>query len=89
MLTYVKAPIGAAAQSFGAGCRHTISGPGPTPMIDDYLRSARIVCFSMEVALRGDIPAYADDSGILAGDSAALLKSHRMMRRYATDAYLG
>jgi hypothetical protein len=58
-------------------------------MIDDYLQSARIACFSMEVALRGDIPAYADDPDILAGDSAALFKSHRMMRRYATDAYLG
>jgi starch phosphorylase len=38
-------------------------------MIDDYLQSARIACFSMEVALRGDIPANADDPGILAGDT--------------------
>lgn len=78
-------------------------------MIDDYLQSARIACFSMEVALRGDITAYAHDPGILAGftvrwtdqcawgmvrrgtitKNAALFNSHRMMRRYTTDAYLG
>lgn len=38
-------------------------------MIDDFLQSDRIAYFSMEVALRSDIPTYAGGLGILAGDT--------------------
>jgi len=38
-------------------------------MLDDYLHEPRVAYFSMEIALRNDIPTYAGGLGILAGDT--------------------
>lgn len=38
-------------------------------MLDEYLREPRIAYFSMEIALRSEIPTYAGGLGILAGDT--------------------
>ncbi len=38
-------------------------------MLDDFTREPRIAYFSMEIALRSDIPTYAGGLGILAGDT--------------------
>lgn len=38
-------------------------------MLDEFLREARIAYFSMEIALRNEIPTYAGGLGILAGDT--------------------
>ncbi|MFZ5876605.1 MAG: alpha-glucan family phosphorylase [Nitrospirota bacterium] len=38
-------------------------------MLDDVTREPRIAFFSMEIALRGDIPTYSGGLGILAGDT--------------------
>jgi starch phosphorylase len=38
-------------------------------MLDDFIRGPRIAYFSMEIALRADIPTYAGGLGILAGDT--------------------
>ncbi|HVS75944.1 MAG TPA: alpha-glucan family phosphorylase [Steroidobacteraceae bacterium] len=37
--------------------------------IDQFLTEQRVAFFSMEIALRGDIPTYAGGLGILAGDT--------------------
>jgi glycogen phosphorylase len=38
-------------------------------MFDDYLHEPQIAYFSMEIALRDDIPTYAGGLGVLAGDT--------------------
>ena len=38
-------------------------------ILDDFIREPRIAYFSMEIALRPDIPTYAGGLGILAGDT--------------------
>jgi starch phosphorylase len=42
--------------------------PGPLATIDEFNRRARVAYFSMEIALRSDIPTYAGGLGVLAGD---------------------
>jgi len=37
--------------------------------LDGFLREARVAYFSMEVALRSEIPTYAGGLGVLAGDT--------------------
>jgi len=37
--------------------------------LDSFLRTPRIAYFSMEIALRGEIPTYAGGLGVLAGDT--------------------
>lgn len=38
-------------------------------MLDDFIREPRIAYFSMEIALRNEIPTYAGGLGVLAGDT--------------------
>jgi starch phosphorylase len=38
-------------------------------MLDDYLHEPRVAYFSMEIALRSEIPTYAGGLGVLAGDT--------------------
>jgi starch phosphorylase len=38
-------------------------------MLDDYLHKPRVAYFSMEIALRSEIPTYAGGLGVLAGDT--------------------
>ncbi|HTQ36958.1 MAG TPA: alpha-glucan family phosphorylase [Steroidobacteraceae bacterium] len=38
-------------------------------MLDEFLREPRVAYFSMEIALRSEIPTYAGGLGILAGDT--------------------
>ncbi|HYB65550.1 MAG TPA: hypothetical protein VEC59_09865, partial [Steroidobacteraceae bacterium] len=38
-------------------------------MLDEFLQDARVAYFSMEIALRSEIPTYAGGLGVLAGDS--------------------
>src|SRR5690349_20202613 len=38
-------------------------------MLDEFLRAAHIAYFSMEIALREDVPTYAGGLGVLAGDT--------------------
>lgn len=38
-------------------------------MLDDFVRSSRVAYFSMEIALKHDIPTYAGGLGVLAGDT--------------------
>jgi starch phosphorylase len=38
-------------------------------MLDDFLHEPRIAYFSMEIALRDDIPTYSGGLGVLAGDT--------------------
>ncbi len=38
-------------------------------MLDEFLQEARVAYFSMEIALRSEIPTYAGGLGILAGDT--------------------
>lgn len=38
-------------------------------MLDEFIHEARIAYFSMEIALRSEIPTYAGGLGILAGDT--------------------
>ncbi|MEW5944400.1 MAG: alpha-glucan family phosphorylase, partial [Pseudomonadota bacterium] len=38
-------------------------------MLDEFAREARIAYFSMEIALRNEIPTYSGGLGILAGDT--------------------
>jgi starch phosphorylase len=38
-------------------------------VLDEFLREAQIAYFSMEIALREDIPTYAGGLGVLAGDT--------------------
>jgi len=37
--------------------------------LDDFLHIPRIAYFSMEIALRSDIPTYSGGLGVLAGDT--------------------
>src|SRR5678815_3025300 len=38
-------------------------------MIDEFIHEPRIAYFSMEIALRNEIPTYAGGLGVLAGDT--------------------
>jgi len=38
-------------------------------MLDEFLQEARVAYFSMEIALRSEIPTYAGGLGVLAGDT--------------------
>ncbi|MEW5708412.1 MAG: alpha-glucan family phosphorylase [Pseudomonadota bacterium] len=38
-------------------------------MLDDFIREPRIAYFSMEIALRNEIPTYSGGLGVLAGDT--------------------
>lgn len=38
-------------------------------MLDEFLREPRVAYFSMEIALRSEIPTYAGGLGVLAGDT--------------------
>jgi starch phosphorylase len=38
-------------------------------MLDEFTREPRVAYFSMEMALREEIPTYAGGLGILAGDT--------------------
>lgn len=38
-------------------------------MLDEFTRNARVAYFSMEIALRSEIPTYAGGLGVLAGDT--------------------
>ena len=38
-------------------------------MLDEFLKLPRVAYFSMEVALRNEIPTYAGGLGVLAGDT--------------------
>ena len=38
-------------------------------MLGEFIREPRVAYFSMEIALRSDIPTYAGGLGILAGDT--------------------
>src|SRR5574340_465563 len=38
-------------------------------MLDEFIHEPRIAYFSMEIALRNEIPTYAGGLGILAGDT--------------------
>ncbi len=38
-------------------------------MLDEFLQRARVAYFSMEIALRSEIPTYAGGLGVLAGDT--------------------
>ena len=38
-------------------------------MLDEFTREPRVAYFSMEIALRDEIPTYAGGLGILAGDT--------------------
>lgn len=38
-------------------------------MLDEFLEEARVAYFSMEIALRSEIPTYAGGLGVLAGDT--------------------
>ena len=38
-------------------------------MLDEFLRETRVAYFSMEIALRSEIPTYAGGLGVLAGDT--------------------
>ncbi|HER19900.1 MAG TPA: alpha-glucan family phosphorylase, partial [Chromatiales bacterium] len=40
------------------------------PPLDPFIPSTRIAYFSMEIAIRSDIPTYAGGLGVLAGDTA-------------------
>ena len=69
--------------------------------IDPFLPRTRVAYFSMEMALRPEMHTYSGGLGVRAGDTArsctdleAISKigprfnSQRMMRRYASEAYL-
>lgn len=38
-------------------------------MLDEFIHEPRIAYFSMEIALRNEIPTYAGGLGVLAGDT--------------------
>src|SRR3990167_6046238 len=38
-------------------------------MLDDFIHEPRVAYFSMEIALRNEIPTYAGGLGVLAGDT--------------------
>lgn len=38
-------------------------------MTDEFIHEPRIAYFSMEIALRNEIPTYAGGLGVLAGDT--------------------
>ncbi|HBG52147.1 MAG TPA: alpha-glucan family phosphorylase, partial [Gammaproteobacteria bacterium] len=38
-------------------------------MLDEFLHEPRVAYFSMEIALRNEIPTYAGGLGVLAGDT--------------------
>jgi len=38
-------------------------------VLDDFLQEARVAYFSMEIALRSEVPTYAGGLGVLAGDT--------------------
>src|SRR5665647_2029054 len=38
-------------------------------MLDEFIHEPRVAYFSMEIALRNEIPTYAGGLGILAGDT--------------------
>ena len=42
--------------------------PGQFALVDEFTREPRTAYFSMEIALRSDIPTYAGGLGVLAGD---------------------
>ena len=42
---------------------------GTTLMLDDFIHEPRIAYFSMEIALKNDIPTYSGGLGVLAGDT--------------------
>ena len=59
------------------------------PMLAPFLRESRVAYFSMEIALRSEIPTYAGGLGILAGDtlrSAADLRETVSIGRSAAAA---
>ena len=52
------------------GDRNGAQGARVTPIgLDQFLARARVAYFSMEIALRSEIPTYAGGLGILAGDT--------------------
>src|SRR5512141_1363504 len=40
-----------------------------TVMLDEFLHEPRVAYFSMEIALRAEVPTYAGGLGVLAGDT--------------------
>jgi glycogen phosphorylase len=44
-------------------------GPGTETPFDSFLEEPRVAYFSMEIALRSEIPTYAGGLGVLAGDT--------------------
>lgn len=38
-------------------------------MLDEFIHEPRVAYFSMEIALRNEIPTYAGGLGVLAGDT--------------------
>src|SRR3569832_1751041 len=38
-------------------------------MLDDFVRSSRVAYFSMEIAVKNEIPTYSGGLGVLAGDT--------------------
>lgn len=61
-------------------------------MLDEFLHEPQIAYFSMGIALRDDIPTYARVGRAVMkgaiGKNASYFNRHRMMRRYATEAYI-
>jgi len=45
------------------------SPPGGVGVLDDFTREPRVAYFSMEIALRNEIPTYSGGLGVLAGDT--------------------
>src|SRR3989344_5983075 len=45
------------------------SRPEGVTMLDDFIHDPRVAYFSMEIALRNEIPTYAGGLGVLAGDT--------------------
>jgi starch phosphorylase len=48
---------------------HTSSDTGSAIVIDQFLQEPRVAYFSMEIALRNEIPTYTGGLGVLAGDT--------------------
>ena len=38
-------------------------------MFDEFIHAPRVACFSMEIALRSEIPICSGELGVLAGDT--------------------
>ncbi len=45
------------------------SPPGGLPLLDDFTHEPRVAYFTMEIALRNEIPTYSGGLGVLAGDT--------------------